>query len=289
MNNKKNIPLFNQLPLTRIKLLTARILYRLIHIFVRNNNRRICRNGIYYDIDLSEGIDFSLFLFGYFQSHVLNFNLISLPADSIVLDVGANIGTMSLQLAKRVSRGKIFAFEPTDYALKRLKRNLSLNLDIANRIIPIKTFLSDRSGSRPQMRAYSSWKIDKKRTDSHIVHGGSLQNTTGVEAVTIDDFCKRNNIKRVDFIKIDTDGYEYRVLQGGRDTIERFHPYVIFEVGLYLLDEQGISFEYFLEYFSSLRYKLVSSKNRKVVSKDNYCKQIPLYSTIEILALPLSE
>ena len=58
----------NKLPITKIKIAIARILYKTVKIFIRNNPIDVKRAGINYELDLTEGIDLSIFLFGGFQN-----------------------------------------------------------------------------------------------------------------------------------------------------------------------------------------------------------------------------
>ncbi|MEI6137667.1 MAG: FkbM family methyltransferase [Mariniphaga sp.] len=81
-----------------------------------------------------------------------------LKLDSIIIDVGANVGLMLLQFAAKVSMGRVYSFEPTYYAFEKLKRNLSLNPELACRIFPYKMFISEKSGSNILMVAFSRWK-----------------------------------------------------------------------------------------------------------------------------------
>ena len=92
--------LLNRLPLTRVKIGIARILYKGLPPRYRKQKQRITRGGIRYEADLSEGIDLSLFLFGGFQKHVTHSRFVEIPEDAVILDVGANIGVMTLQFAK---------------------------------------------------------------------------------------------------------------------------------------------------------------------------------------------
>jgi hypothetical protein len=48
-----------------------------------------------------------------------------------------------------------------------------------------------------------------------------------VRVITIDDFVKENNFPRVDFIKIDTEGYEAQILKGAKETIKKFKPTMV--------------------------------------------------------------
>lgn len=284
--DNRRIPLHNRIPKTQLKLAMARGLYRLLSLVLRRRQHRIQRDGIHYEVDLSEGIDLSLFLFGQFQKHVLDVRHLAIPNGAVVFDIGANFGVMALQLAKLFDSQRVYAFEPTNYAFEKLKRNLRLNKDLGARITPVQTFLSDVPDLQPNLEAYSSWKVDKESKIAHRVHGGTIRSAEGIAATTIDVFCEDNEITRVDFIKIDTDGHELQVLKGGRQTVERFLPPIIFELGIYLMEENGVTFNDYDRYFSSLGYKLSNSKNGKPITNENYFRQIPLSATTDILATP---
>jgi len=281
--------IIRNLPITQIKLFFARNLYRVTTLVFGKNKRVIKRNGLYFEADLGEGLDLSLFLFGNFQKHVAANPYIHLPKDGIIFDVGANVGIMSLQFAKSIPRGKVYAFEPTHYAYKKLKKNLSLNTEISN-IVTIQSFVSRQSTRDHQIKAYSSWKVDGKKTDNtHPVHGGTAMSADNVPAISLDDFCINENISRLDFIKIDTDGHEIEVLTGAEVCIGKFKPKIIFEVGLYIMNERGISFSDYWKFFNSLKYELFNSANKKRIDMLNYNKVIPAKGTIDILALPAAE
>jgi FkbM family methyltransferase len=278
--------LINRLPLTRIKLFLAGIIYRAIHLLLRKDKRVISRGGIVYEVDLSEAVDLSMFLFGKFQKHVSSNKYVSVPKDAVIFDVGANFGIMSLQYAKLVPAGRVYVFEPTHYALSRLKRNLELNPGLSNRIVVVQTFVSSASSKETDIRAYSSWKVSGEAEDrKHSVHGGTIKSADGVGAVSLDDFCRKNEISRLDFIKIDTDGYEYEVLKGARQAIAEFKPVVIFEVGLYVMKERTIEFKHYADFFTSLGYLMYNSSNFKHIDSENYCDHIPEKGTIDILAI----
>ncbi|UCH22576.1 MAG: FkbM family methyltransferase [Deltaproteobacteria bacterium] len=272
--------------MTRIKLIIAQVLYRMLRLMGISNKKRIRRGGIHYEVDLTEGIDLFLFLFGVFQRHVVSNKYFSLPDEAIIFDIGANIGSMALNFARLIPEGYIYAFEPTHFAFEKLKQNISLNSGLAERVRAVQLFVSDRSGPSHGIRAYSSWKVDGSAQNTHPLHGGMIRNAEGISAVTIDDFCKQNHISRVDLIKIDTDGYELQVLKGAHQTIEKCSPFLIFEIGLYVLNEHQLGFEQYCNYFKHFDYILINSKTGKVITLDNYWRQIPLRSTTDIVAVP---
>ncbi|MFH1075537.1 MAG: FkbM family methyltransferase, partial [Pseudomonadota bacterium] len=181
--------------------------------------------------------------------------------------------------------GLVYAFEPTGYAYAKLLKNIFLNPQLGKRIIPIQTFISDKSGSEHSLIAYSSWKVDGISQDAHPLHGGTKKDAKSIPAISIDEFCAIKKINRVDFIKIDTDGYEFQVLTGARKMIESCHPAIVFEIGLDI-NEQNTPFEKFWEYFSSLNYTLFDSRKKKKITLDNFHRHIPLRFATDIIAVP---
>jgi len=278
--------LINRLPLTRIKLFLGRVLYRILHLIYREDIRVIVRHGIKYEVDLSEAIDFSVFLFGEFQGNVCRNKRISLPKDAIIFDVGANLGAMTLQYAKLAPLGKVYSFEPTHCAFSKLKKNLELNPELAKHVVAVQSFVSSKTSEETDIKAYASWKIKDAVGDiKHGIHGGVLKSAKGIGAVSLDDFCEENEIRRLDLIKIDTDGHEFEVLRGARKVIAEFRPIIVFEAALYLLEEKNIEFSDYSNFFGSLDYSLFNSSNFKEIDAKNYRKHIPSKGTIDILAI----
>ena len=288
MGGKLKIPIWNQIPMTRIKIIIARVLYRMLHMVLKTDFHTIHRRSVCYAVDLSEGIDLSIFLFGHFQDHVTRQKHFSIPDDAVVFDVGANIGSMTFRFAQLAPRGHIYAFEPTFFAHRKLQHNMSLNPQLAERITALQLFVSDQSRADHQLKAYASWKVDGSADQTHILHGGAIKNADSIPAVSIDGFCNENRILKVDVIKIDTDGHELNVLKGACSTIERFLPTIIFEVGLYTLQENHEAFKLYLDFLSSFKYILINSKNGKRITRENFQTQIPLRATTDVIAIASS-
>jgi FkbM family methyltransferase len=278
--------LISHLPITQIKLFLGRMLYRMVHLLFREDIQIIVRDGIKYEVDLSEGMGLSMFVFGSFQKHVYQNAYLSLPQDAVVFDVGANAGIMSLQFAKLASLGKVYSFEPTFYAYSKFKRNLELNPELAKRIVPIQSFVSSMTSLKHGIKAYASWKVGGTIEGSrHHVHGGVHKSADGIGAMSLDDFREQNGIERLDFIKIDTDGHELDVLKGAGKIIRRFRPSIIFEIGLYAMEDTNICFSDYLNFFGSAGYSLFDACNHKEIDTKNYHKYIPSKGTVDILAI----
>jgi FkbM family methyltransferase len=195
---------------------------------------------------------------------------------------------MSLNYARLVPRGRVYAFEPTDFALRKLRRNLELNPTLARRIEVTQTFVSHETSTSTDLTAYASWPVDGTHdAHAHPLHQGRAQATPNVGAITLDDFVTAHGIERLDFIKIDTDGHELDVLRGARAALARFRPSIVFEVGLYTMRERGQQFEDFLSLFESERYRLLDAASGAPIDRASFMLRIPERSTIDVLALPL--
>ena len=84
------------------------------------------------------------------------------------------------------------------------------------------------------------------------------------EADTIDNFVENNKIPKVDFIKIDVEGAEYFVFQGGIKTITNHKPIVFTEMLRKWAKKFGYTPNDIITYFSQLGYKCFVSSNNKL-------------------------
>jgi FkbM family methyltransferase len=279
--------IYHNFPLTRIYIYIAKVLYFFTTLVYGKKPRVIVRNNITYEVDLSEGTDLSLFLFGSFQKHVISSELLKIPKDATIIDVGANFGLMCLPFAQLAPQGKVYAFEPAHYAIEKLKRNLSFNPELAKRIEVINAFVSAKSSEQSEMKAIASWKVNNENSEVHQFNMGAVKSAEGVPSISLDDFCKKENLGRVDFIKMDTEGYESDVLKGSAEAIAKYRPQIIFEIGLYSMVERGIDFSFFSNYFEKLNYKMYDSASKALITLENYKKYIPAKATIDIIAIPV--
>ena len=110
---------------TNIKVFLASILSKIIIYFTgKIKFKKI--NNINFKLDLSEGIDLRLFL-NLLEEKDLYFNLTKILSPNkkcILIDIGANIGSVSLNLAKIFKKSNILSIEPTFYAFEKLKINI---------------------------------------------------------------------------------------------------------------------------------------------------------------------
>jgi FkbM family methyltransferase len=135
----------------------------------------------------------------------------------VLFDVGANIGEYSAELRKTFPQSRIYAFEPNPPIYKKLKENVS-SLDIASTNIGL--------GSEPRKSKLYSYK---DASGLGTIHKEALQklynsptpiDETDITISTVDLFCSQNNIKYIDFLKIDVEGQELSVIKGASGMIK---------------------------------------------------------------------
>ena len=169
-------------------------------------------DGITYDLDLGEMIDVCIYV-RRFEKDVTNFIDESCKQGWVVLDIGANIGAHCLRFARIVgTKGRVYAFEPTDYAYTKLRKNVALN-NFGN-IHTYKVALANLNLKQQTISYRSSWRTD----------GRQVQESSVVDFVKLDVWAAKEVIEQLDFIKIDVDGNEYSVLDGGRELLEKYKP-----------------------------------------------------------------
>ena len=231
---------------TKTKVSLASLAYRCIRTgraFAGKDNRAIVRRGgIRWCLDLSEGIDFSIYLLGAFErSTASTLDKLTKPGD-VVFDVGANVGAHTLRLARSVGpTGKVVAFEPADLAFVKLQRNLGLNPELLSRTSAHQLFLAAAPGAHSQSEIYASWPLESD-CSVHPKHRGRLVTASNASTDTLDHFVARERIERLNLIKIDVDGQELPVLQGGLAVLAKFRPILVMEMSPYVHAEQHNSF-----------------------------------------------
>lgn len=188
--------------------------------------------GLSYQIDPNSALDDQIVKHGIIQDWIATKLGEFINESGIVLDIGANAGLLTLPFAKKhVPKGKVYAFEPDMENYKQLEKNIELN--VLSNAIPQFIALQDDSSIKEieffHRRAIDGDKLTNRGLST--LEKISLHNVSSdtVQCLTIDQFVKQNKLHTVDFIKIDVEGSEYRVLKGGIDSIEKFCPIIQYE------------------------------------------------------------
>ena len=215
MRNKVLIPFFQKLPCAFLGK------SRLARLFLERTSeeREIpTQFGKITVPNLVEPVAWDLAVNGCYEPDLCQFIEQQVKAGQTCLDIGANIGAISLALAKQVGhQGRVYAFEPSPRIFPYLKKNSLKHPQIKS----LETALSSKKGTTVFYQA-----------PEHKFGMGTLSALEGwvpteVKIDTLDGFCQAAGMGRVDFIKIDTEGHEVDVFRGGRETLSKNHQVII--------------------------------------------------------------
>ena len=255
---------------TKYKIQIAKTISFFLKFFYKKNQNHM-RDGIKWSLDLNEGIDLSIFLFGTSEKKIRNLKyLFKSDSKLTIIDIGANIGSISLPLAKIFDKSKIFAVEPTNYAFKKLNKNLNLNKHLKKNIFLNQLFLSKTK--RPT-KVWSSWNFNDNK-DKHKDHLGTLHSIKKRSYISLSKFINLKKIKKVDFIKLDVDGHELDVLKSGENFLKTKKPIIFMEIAPYLYPEFGYKCSELITYIKKLKYSFYSEDLKKISNIDGYIKTI---------------
>lgn len=277
---------------TKRKISLASLAYKFIAvgraIVGKNNSAMVRRRGLMWSLDLSEGIDFSIYLLGAFErSTVVTLEKLVKPGD-VVFDIGANIGAHTLGLARSVGpTGRVFAIEPTDFAFAKLQRNLALNPELQTRTSPRQILLAASPTENGPKEIFASWPLEKDAS-VHPKHRGRQVTAYNATVDTLDDVVGREGIDRLDLLKIDVDGHELPVLQGGLAALRKFRPILVMEMSPYVHAEEHNSFAGLVALLRDAGYAIQHASNWATLPLQESALEalIPDGASINVIARP---
>lgn len=141
----------------------------------------------------------------------------------VCLDIGANVGAYSAELLARLPDAEVFALEPAAATFEELRRRLAPS---GKRVTLYQAAASDTDGAGT---LYSGTALAETATlDSALAPAGASGEP--VALARVDTLMAKWGLTRLDFVKIDTEGFEREVLDGMQETIQRLSPkYIQFE------------------------------------------------------------
>lgn len=199
-------------------------------------------------------------LSGLYEAYTLAVIRHFVQAGAVCLDVGANVGPVTLALAQQAApAGSVYAIEPGPPMFRRLEQNLARNPVLAPSIHLANLGLSDSPGTL-------YWSEDMNNRGN----GGLSQ--TGAVAVpvdTLDNFVAQRQLTQLDFVKIDVEGMEEHVIRGGMKTWETLRPVLYFEtLGAFRYRDGLDCFQAIFALLGSLGYSLCSLRKGKLLPVD---------------------
>ncbi len=159
------------------------------------------------------------------EQQMINFVKKYLKPNSVILDVGANIGATSAIFSVLVENAQIYSLEPGPKNFEFLQTNMR-----ENGFKNVKSFMLGAGEKKEELLFHenSAWGYFDNNRES-----GAF--SSRVPVVTLDEFVEIERIEQVDFVKIDVEGFEPQVLEGMKEVIKRFNPKIMFEFNSFAL------------------------------------------------------
>ncbi|MFT4759897.1 MAG: FkbM family methyltransferase [Paraglaciecola sp.] len=173
----------------------------------------------------------------------------------IMLDIGAHIGTALLPFAKQ--DWTVFAFEPDPTNRAKLVANIA---DLPNVSIDIRA-ASNTSG---EIVSFFTSDVSTGISSMASFHE-SHKETAQVKTIQLADFCLEKNIQSVDFLKIDTEGFDLFVLKGFDWDNQRHPGYIVTEFEDRKTIPLGYTFQEQAAFLMDKGYKIIVSEWHPIV------------------------
>ena len=195
------------------------------------------KNKIRYLLQKMLGFDNYLFIFSLFTIKRLSMNrherefvhfLELLPTDGQLLDIGANIGIMTVPLAQKAKHGKVYSFEPMPQNVKALKRVVSYH-NLENVQVYDHALGSEDGELHMVMPVIGNAKMQGL---SHVIDEEIKEQGDAfmVPVKKLDDVAELKDAAHIDGIKIDVENFEYEVLLGAKKLLKKHKPLIYCEL-----------------------------------------------------------
>lgn len=207
----------------------------------KSKNKILDINGLKLKVNLRDGGGLAyLDRESFEEKESLFYNILSNTFD-FAIDVGANYGFISLLLSKKMNCKKVISIEPNPILIHYIKANIDLNF-IRN-IEVIEAVCGEK-----EENSHLFSINDKETQDSRVIGDNKDWRIISQKMISLETILQNNAFKFV-FCKIDTQGYEYKIIKGAEQYLTNNSNWLIkCEFAPYWIEKQGGDPSLFLEY-----------------------------------------
>ena len=175
---------------------------------------------------------------------------VNLPINTVV-DVGANVGKFSVSLFRHFPKSQFYCIEPFSQTFKVLQRN-----------IPYPNFIFSKVALGEKNESITIKVNPANQSDTNSLRNLTLEadqeNSELIEVITLDEFILQNQLNRIDFLKIDTEGFDLQVLKGGIQNLNEGRiKLILVECGLDPSNKYHVYFQELSSFLFSANFTLV--------------------------------
>ncbi len=202
----------------------------------------------------------------------------------VFLDIGANIGLMTLNVLVQVPSTNIFAFEPSPHPRSLFEQTIAVN-QLKDRV----TLYEYALGAEPGEISFASHVTEHASGDGFIDTGraGDVEYIT-VSVQTLDNWWKEVGRPRIDVIKMDTEGSEFWILQGGVEMLYSCQPVIVCEIHPINLHAYPYNYLDILKWLNAHEYSL-ETLGGTVITSNNFSQFLEICETFVARSLAVKQ
>lgn len=222
------------------------------YLYPQDSWRTYERDGIKLRLNISNVVD-HLKYFSFKDEGFENFRK-KIQDSFTILDIGGNIGVTCIEFAKVTPKGKVIVFEPSLSNFKRLRENIGLNK--FENIISVNMGIGDNPG---QFNLYNVVNSNPGMKRILEIEDVSDFESESIIIDTLDNQLNQLNIQEVNAIKIDVEGFEFKVLQSATFILKKHHPILFIELDDSNLKGQKSSAIELVSFLKELNYVIFNA------------------------------
>ncbi|PCJ87759.1 MAG: hypothetical protein COA57_04180 [Flavobacteriales bacterium] len=184
-----------------------------------------------------------------------------------IFDVGARYGGISKKYLKYFPKSEVYAFEPFPKSFEKLKKNAAKH----SNIIPIQLAVTDVDNKEKlfvNKYDFTNSLLPSVKTGTVVDEVTAKKDEIEVETITIDSFCKQQEIEKIDVLKMDIQGGELKALNGAKTMLSQNKVKLIYTEVLFMNIYEGQPhFEDIAAYLNDIGYRLHGLFNEWHINK----------------------